>query len=80
MEQMIENILNMDKLDATLKIILVILFGVLAFFYRKWKIKEAAKETEQRKIEDIEEMKQTNQTEVLRDDSQASDDFLKEDK
>jgi hypothetical protein len=75
MEQIIENILNMDKLDASLKIVLVLLLGVLAFFFRRWKIKQAKEETEELKKKDIEEMQNNNQTDELREDSQASDDF-----
>lgn len=80
MEQVITDIMAMDKVDAILKIVVVLILGVLAFFFNKWKIKQAAKETEIKKKEDIEDMQTNNQSEEIKTDSQASDDFFKEEK
>lgn len=80
MEQVITDIASMDKVDAVLKIVVILLLGVLAFFFGKWKIKQAAKETEIKKKEDIEDMQTNNQSEEIKTDSQASDDFFKEEK
>lgn len=80
MEQIITDILEMDKVDAVLKIVVVLVLGVLAFFFGKWKIKQAAKKTEEDAKKDVEDIQNHNQSDEIKTDSQASDDFLKEEK
>jgi len=80
MEEIITKIVSMDKVDAILKMVVVLILGVLSFFLGKWKVAQAKKETEIKKKEDVEDIQTNNQSDEIKKDSEASDDFLKEEK
>lgn len=80
MDKIIEQLMSMDKVDAILKIVVVLILGVLSFFFARWKVAQAKKETEVKAKEDIEVIQNTNQSDEIKTDSQASDDFFKEEK